>query len=1365
MMKPVDKLNDKKHSTMNNRNRFFFFLLVWFMPLVMTAQTNHWTPQSAAYEDNMTLTGVVQINGVEQQSTALEVGAFCGSECRGSARAVLFPATGRYIVLLTLFGNNGDQITFKLYDHSQGLELNFQSPDAITFGSNGLGSVVNPYVLNFTEFNYTITVSASPSNGGTVSGAGTYQNGSTCTLTATPNTGYSFVRWMKNGNQVSTNHSYSFTVTANASYVAEFSLNSYTISVSANPSAGGMVSGAGEYNHGASCTLTATPNEGYNFVRWTKNGSQVSTNPSYCFTVTESASYVAVFSQNSYTISVSANPSASGTVSGGGTYNYGSTCTLTATSATGYTFSNWTENGEVVSTEATYSFTVTGDRNLVSNFDFVGEIPSIELVEINGITYDHICFHFIIDDGGSAVSIAMVNVLDEAGNWLFGTGWADPDNDFWGCRTNLSLSPSTTYIFQPYADNSNGTGYGTPVTYTTLPAPVFYTINATVNPEVGGTVSGVGVYEEGSTCTLTATPNVGYAFVNWTENDEVVSAEATYSFTVTENASYVAVFSLNSYTVSASANPSAGGTVSGGGTYNYGSNCTLTATANTDYTFTNWTENGEVVSTEATYSFAVTGDRDLVANFQFHGDYIIFADSNVKAICVVNWDTNGDGELSYDEAAAVTDIGWVFYYNQTITSFEELRYFTGLTSINEAAFYGCTNMTGNLYIPNSVTAIGTYAFGDCTSLTGDLIIPNSVTTIGVGAFYNCNGFTGSLIISNSINSIEDNVFYGCSGFTGDLVIPNSVASIGSYAFGGCSGFTGGLTIPNSVTTIGEGAFGYCNGFTSSLVIPNSVVSIGDAAFENCSGFTGPLIIPNSVSSIGYYAFDDCSGFTGDLVIPNSVTMIGVGAFFNCNGFTGSLIISNSVNSIEDYVFYGCSGFTGDLVIPNSVASIGNYAFRDCSGFTGGLTIPNSVTTIGEGAFNNCNGFTGSLTISNSVTSIEGYTFSGCWGFTGSLTIPNSVTTIGERAFYNCCGLTSMTIGAEIPPTLDQDVFSCVPETIPVYVPCGSLEAYQIAEGWNEFTNYQYLDCSYHFITAGNWSEVSSWSKGTLPGVDHEVFIDAPCQLDQDAKVANLTVSDGQSLTLQSGKTLTVTNILINTVTTGLIIEDGAQLVHASENVIAMVKKNITGYGTNRGKYALVSNPLSTTINPELASIYHLTRGNYDLYDWLPNTPDNLEWRNYKDNDFLMLPDGYGYLYANQNGVELNFSGTLKPSNNRFGKSVSYDSSNTEHPGWNLIGNPFMCNAYLVNENNELLPFYRMNSAGDGFELVTSGAIAPMEGVFYKASGNEVVYFIRTDFYSDTHAYVDLGLPSGCRMYSYSRNEGRSVRAVRSSAQN
>lgn len=223
---------------------------------------------------------------------------------------------------------------------------------------------------------YTISVSANPTNGGTVTGGGTYQQGQSCTVNATKATGYNFLKWTENGTQVSTNTSYTFNVTGNRTLVAQFQAQSYTISASANPSNGGTVSGGGTYTYGQSCTLTANHATGYTFVKWTKNGTQVSTNTSYTFTVTESASYVAHFQANSYTISVSADPSNGGTVSGGGTYTYGQSCTVHATASNGYTFTNWTVNGSQVSTNSNYTFTVTSNKSLVAHFDDIPTWPN-----------------------------------------------------------------------------------------------------------------------------------------------------------------------------------------------------------------------------------------------------------------------------------------------------------------------------------------------------------------------------------------------------------------------------------------------------------------------------------------------------------------------------------------------------------------------------------------------------------------------------------------------------------------------------------------------------------------------------------------------------------------------------------------------------------------------------------------------------------------------------------------------------------------------------------------------------------------------------------------------------------------------------
>ena len=125
--------------------------------------------------------------------------------------------------------------------------------------------------------NYAIAVSASPGGGGTVSGGGTFAGSSSQTVTATANSGYSFVNWAANGSVVSTSPSYTFTLTGNVTLVANFAPSQFTISVSASPSADGTVSGGGTFSAGSSQTVTATASSGYSFVNWTANGSEVST--------------------------------------------------------------------------------------------------------------------------------------------------------------------------------------------------------------------------------------------------------------------------------------------------------------------------------------------------------------------------------------------------------------------------------------------------------------------------------------------------------------------------------------------------------------------------------------------------------------------------------------------------------------------------------------------------------------------------------------------------------------------------------------------------------------------------------------------------------------------------------------------------------------------------------------------------------------------------------------------------------------------------------------------------------------------------------------------------------------------------------
>lgn len=359
--------------------------------------------------------------------------------------------------------------------------------------------------------------------------------------------------------------------------------------------------------------------------------------------------------------------------------------------------------------------------------------------------------------------------------------------------------------------------------------------------------------------------------------------------------------------------------------------------------------------------------------------------------------------------------------------------------------------------------------------------------------------------------------------TGDIVLPEMVEYFG---------------INYSVTEIGDFAFDECDGLTGSLNIPNTIVSIGDYAFELCRGFSGSLSIGTSVTAIGEHAFSACSGFTGSLNICNSVTTIGTGAFSDCYGFTGSLNIGDSVTTIGNDAFHGCNGFDGPLIIGNSVTTIGVWAFGNCSGFVGSLIIPNSVSSIGGSAFNGCSGFNGLLRIGNSVSSIGELAFSDCIGLT-ALIMCNSVAEIGYDAFYHCGGIASIVSMTATPPAsyyggLFYGVFIHLDDSIPVYVPCGSSEAYSQDEEWNYFSNFHefkpYEICLFSADeTKGSVAitqlpdcetGMSKVKASPKPGFKFDYWMENGAQVSTDAEYSFVATAD-RTLTAYFSETLNV----------------------------------------------------------------------------------------------------------------------------------------------------------------------------------------------------------------------------------------------------
>ena len=478
------------------------------------------------------------------------------------------------------------------------------------------------------------------------------------------------------------------------------------------------------------------------------------------------------------------------------------------------------------------------------------------------------------------------------------------------------------------------------------------------------------------------------------------------------------------------------------------------------------------------HPFENVGGTLVIGNTVQHIRNYMFMNANFTGTLTIPSSVESIGSYAFYECTG-------FYGDLTIPN--------SVTTIGSCAFNSCTGFHGNLTITNGVTTIQSYAFGNCSGFTGTLTIPSSVTDIGNGAFYNCSSFYqvryGALNCADVTESAHP--FYGCGGA---LVITLNTQRVPANMFRNAN-FTV-VTIREYVTSIGAHAFKDCSNLTNVYYLATNCadVTADDLPFEGCGGtleiqedveevpaclfretaFThvnynvtnntaayidanhspfyeasGTLTIGENVQIIPDYMFS-YADFTGTLTIPNSVTSIGALAFCGCDGFTGTLTLGSSVTNIGNYAFYHCSGFTGSLTIPSLVTSIGQYAFCGCTGFNGTLTIPNSVKWINNLAFYGT-GFTGTLTIPNSVIRIGGMAFENCIDFT-SLSIGSSVTNIQTRAFYGCTNLASMTVLPENPPTLGENAFYDVPKTIPVIVPCGSIEDYQAASGWNEFTN-------------------------------------------------------------------------------------------------------------------------------------------------------------------------------------------------------------------------------------------------------------------------------------------------------------------------
>jgi hypothetical protein len=456
---------------------------------------------------------------------------------------------------------------------------------------------------------YTLTVEVDSIGGGTVTGGGIYHYGDTATIEAIPDIGCEFLFW----NDGIVTNPRDIIITQDTTFVAHFNRFNYAIETAVIPLNSGTVTGGGNYPYGDTITLEAVANPGFIFERWTDS---ITDNPREVV-VTQDSTFIAMFSPRQYTITVESDHPGWGTVAGGGTYYYGDTIQISATAYLGFQFNGWDDGN----TDNPRTIIVTDDLRYLGLF-------------------------------GVQQCLIKTEVIPEGAGTVNGGGTYD-----YGTTIHLTAHSNTGYTFTQWNDgnitNPRSVFVEGNATYTAVFTPLQYEITTECDPVEGGTVTGAGTYDYGSTATLTATPNENYIFLCWSDG----IASNPRNVTVTSNANYKALFHLNGtpqYTITVVANDTLLGTVTGSGTYPSGTTIDIEARPYSGAVFTSWDDG----NTDNPRSVTVTQDMTFTAIFTEVETYLI----TVRPENPLQGSTYGSGQYQLNQEVSIGAVPRPGYY-------------------------------------------------------------------------------------------------------------------------------------------------------------------------------------------------------------------------------------------------------------------------------------------------------------------------------------------------------------------------------------------------------------------------------------------------------------------------------------------------------------------------------------------------------------------------------------------------------------------------------------------------------------------------------------------------------------------------------
>lgn len=434
------------------------------------------------------------------------------------------------------------------------------------------------------------------------------------------------------------------------------------------------------------------------------------------------------------------------------------------------------------------------------------------------------------------------------------------------------------------------------------------------------------------------------------------------------------------------------------------------------------------------------------------GKYLRFVDPAVGRICIAEFSSDGIG-VTKEDAAAVTIIAGTssvspFKNNTDIVSFDELKYFAALSFNPQYGdiFSGCTALK-SVTLPDNLKIIPLGTFYGCSSLEQVVFGSISPDFLNSGLGYGNQVYTNCLNLHKVYVDSIDDWYRLCQGAeTHSYTSPFAVSGSGTLYVNKQA--VASALFPAGVATIWERTYAYITSIVGIVVIPQTVTTIKDEAFRGCSGIQS-VEIPAGTSFAGYATFYGCIALTN--VVFNGGVNIVNNMFYGCSELA-TIRISGSGSFSKS----GSNQFSGCLKLSNIYgqsleqlmsflgSTVWNFAtnpfyYRVNSGGEGGHIFINDVEVT-------------SVVIPNTVTRVEYFTFA-FLASVMSIDFPSSITSIGDAACLKSEALTTIIMRATTPPTLDGgQTFAQNAHNRKIYVPAGTLSAYQSASFWSAYAN-------------------------------------------------------------------------------------------------------------------------------------------------------------------------------------------------------------------------------------------------------------------------------------------------------------------------